>query len=63
MPKQADHPVVQYLNIAKSAWDRLEADITITPRIGSVLREAGFVNVECKKFKVPLGTWPKDLFV
>ncbi|OTB02713.1 hypothetical protein M426DRAFT_193069 [Hypoxylon sp. CI-4A] len=24
-----------------------------------ILRDAGFVNIQCKKFKCPIGTWPK----
>ncbi|KAF3479485.1 uncharacterized protein GIQ15_06461 [Arthroderma uncinatum] len=40
----------------------VEMGITSNPgaECGGWLKDAGFINVTTEKFKVPLGTWPKD---
>jgi hypothetical protein len=30
------------------------------PKLEDWVKEAGFVNVVCKVFPLPMGTWPKD---
>lgn len=35
-------------------------ELRIAPRIGKLLEEAGFVNIQKKVFKVPVGIWPLD---
>ncbi len=48
-------------------WDRMEEamallkiDFRAAPRVGKMLEAAGFVNVEKKMYKVPVGSWAKD---
>ncbi|KAM5507685.1 hypothetical protein McanMca71_000953 [Microsporum canis] len=40
----------------------IEIGINANPgaECGSWLKEAGFINITTQKYKVPLGTWPKD---
>ncbi|KAB5513202.1 S-adenosyl-L-methionine-dependent methyltransferase [Coniochaeta sp. 2T2.1] len=51
----------------KVFWDKVQdamtifgTEIRIAPRVGQLMEEAGFVNVQKKVFKVPVGTWPLD---
>lgn len=51
----------------KVFWDKVQdamtifgTEIRIAPRVGELMEEAGFVNVQKRVFKVPVGTWPLD---
>lgn len=35
-------------------------DATFAPEIEDWLKEIGFINIQVKKYKCPIGTWPKD---
>jgi hypothetical protein len=30
------------------------------PKLEAWVRDAGFTNIRCRKFRMPLGPWPKD---
>ncbi|CAJ2505431.1 Uu.00g128250.m01.CDS01 [Anthostomella pinea] len=42
-------------------YGRLEGrEINIVPKMGELMRKAGFVNVQCRTFQVPYGKWPRE---
>ncbi|KAK3380780.1 S-adenosyl-L-methionine-dependent methyltransferase [Podospora didyma] len=55
-----EYPVAQFLDISAGVWAGVGADARIAPSLGQLLETAGFNNVSCKKFKVPIGAWPRD---
>ncbi|KAK3332960.1 S-adenosyl-L-methionine-dependent methyltransferase [Cercophora scortea] len=57
-----DYPVNHFLDTSCEVWADAAhgADLRVAPKLGCMLEEAGFVNVSCKTFKVPIGTWPKQ---
>ncbi|KAK3315702.1 S-adenosyl-L-methionine-dependent methyltransferase [Apodospora peruviana] len=58
--KSQNNPIDQFLDLATDIWAKLDTDMRIAPKLGSVLQEAGFENVSCTTYKVPIGTWPDD---
>ncbi|KAJ0385902.1 hypothetical protein COL922a_005495 [Colletotrichum nupharicola] len=55
-----DWYLLQFWEKIRQAMSKLNIDILVGPRIGKIVEEAGFVNVQKKSYKVPVGTWPKD---
>ncbi|KAJ3961231.1 hypothetical protein N0V92_002116 [Colletotrichum tropicale] len=55
-----DWYLLQFWEKIRQAMSKLNIDIQVGPRIGKIMEEAGFVNVQKKSYKVPVGTWPKD---
>ncbi|KAK0707957.1 hypothetical protein B0H67DRAFT_588974 [Lasiosphaeris hirsuta] len=60
MPEGETYPVTQLLNLSARAWDKLGTDFHIAPKLGAVLKDAGFVSIECYAYLVPVGAWPSD---
>jgi hypothetical protein len=55
-----DHPLAVFWDKFQAAMKNFGPELRITPRIGQLMEEAGFVNIQKKVFKVPVGTWPAD---
>ncbi|KAI1206965.1 S-adenosyl-L-methionine-dependent methyltransferase [Annulohypoxylon truncatum] len=56
---QADSLLTQFYDMTAEALSKRGIRWTIANSMDEVLRQIGFVNIECKKFKVPIGIWPK----
>lgn len=46
--------------MADKAFQKFGMSITQPAKLEPLLRDAGFTNVHCKVFKVPIGIWTKD---
>ena len=55
-----DYIVGKFLNLVKEGLAVFGVDLLGMRKNVQLLRDAGFVNVEEKVFKIPLGTWPKN---
>ena len=55
-----DYIVGKFLNLVKEGLAVFGVDLLGMRKNAQLLRDAGFVNVEEKVFKIPLGTWPKN---
>ncbi|KAI0506051.1 S-adenosyl-L-methionine-dependent methyltransferase [Xylaria bambusicola] len=54
-------PVNRYMDHMMSAAASTEGrKIPIVPEIGDIMKQAGFVDIEKKTYRVPYGPWPKD---
>ncbi|CCC05061.1 unnamed protein product [Sordaria macrospora k-hell] len=60
IPAKEMYPPGQLMDLANIAWAHAGTDYRVTPQIGEMMKEAGFVNVTSRQFKVPLGPWPRD---
>ncbi len=58
--KGCAYPILNYVDLAARAWGLSGADLQIGDKIGPMLEEAGFVNVQRRKLKVPVSPWAKD---
>lgn len=52
--------LVKWLDLLKQGLQNLGRDVDRPLELAESLRQAGFVNVEQKSFKVPVGKWPKN---
>jgi hypothetical protein len=55
-----DNALIKWLALLKQGLKRLGPDVDRVLKLGEELKEAGFVNVEEKAFKVPIGPWAKN---
>ncbi|KAI9799047.1 MAG: hypothetical protein M1833_004241 [Piccolia ochrophora] len=55
-----DHSLALWNWKLAEAYETFGADSCPGPHLESWVRDAGFTNVVCKKYKIPIGTWPKD---
>jgi hypothetical protein len=55
-----DYVVAKFLNLVKEGLAVFGVDLLGMAKNTQHLKDAGFVNVEEKIFKIPLGTWPKN---
>ncbi|KAI0421440.1 S-adenosyl-L-methionine-dependent methyltransferase [Xylaria grammica] len=54
-------PVNRYMDHMMSAAETSEGrKIPILPEMGDIMKQAGFVDVRKKTYRVPYGTWPTD---
>ncbi|KAK1480218.1 methyltransferase [Colletotrichum tamarilloi] len=51
-------PLLESWSKIRDVMHKMKIDIQIAPRIGAILKDAGFVNVQVRSYKVPVGTWP-----
>jgi hypothetical protein len=58
MPK--DYLVQKWLEHVATGLAALGPDLLAAEKNAQYLRDAGFVNVEERVFKVPIGTWPRN---
>ncbi|KAI1372373.1 S-adenosyl-L-methionine-dependent methyltransferase [Hypoxylon crocopeplum] len=54
-----DSILTQFYDMTTEALSRRGIRWPIANDMEEVLRDAGFVNIQCKRFKCPIGTWPK----
>lgn len=57
---KADYVVQKFLALVKEGLAIFGVDLLAMKRNAQLLRDAGFINIEQKIFKIPLGTWPKN---
>ena len=55
-----DDPVKYVYDLAYRAFLTFNMDVRMPRALEHVLREAGFVNVQCVIKKVPIGPWARD---
>ncbi|KAI0996662.1 hypothetical protein K3495_g11521 [Podosphaera aphanis] len=55
-----NHPVTQYWELIAEALSVLGVNFKIAQSLEGMMREAGFVNISCRIFQVPIGVWPKN---
>ena len=55
-----DNIVERFLSLVKEGLAGFGVDLLALRKNAEFLKGAGFVNVEEKVFKVPVGTWPKN---
>ncbi|KAK0620147.1 S-adenosyl-L-methionine-dependent methyltransferase [Immersiella caudata] len=55
-----DYPIAQLFDRITEAWGTFGADLRVGPKLEDMLRTAGFVNVETRAYKIPIGSWPHD---
>lgn len=55
-----DYPVNEWWGFVAKGLEHFGKDIHAVLKLKEQLVEAGFVNVEEKIIKTPIGTWPKD---
>jgi len=55
-----DYDVEKFLRFVKEGLAVFGVDLLAVTANAQRLRDAGFVNVEEKVFKIPLGIWPKN---
>ncbi|OHF01712.1 methyltransferase [Colletotrichum orchidophilum] len=55
-----DWPLLEFWSKMRDAMLRMKIEIQVASRIGELMRDAGFVNVQVKSYKVPVGRWPLD---
>ncbi|KAK1453492.1 methyltransferase [Colletotrichum melonis] len=53
-------PLLEFWSKIRDAMHKMKIDIQVAPRIGAVIKDAGFVNVQVRSYKVPVGRWPLD---
>ncbi|KAK0641376.1 hypothetical protein B0T16DRAFT_461449 [Cercophora newfieldiana] len=55
-----EYPIKQFFDKITAAWGTFGADLRVGPKLEGMMRAAGFVNVETKRFKLPIGVWSQD---
>ncbi|KAK4448444.1 S-adenosyl-L-methionine-dependent methyltransferase [Podospora aff. communis PSN243] len=55
-----DYPIAQFFDRITEAWGSFGADLRAGPKLEAMFRSAGFINVETKTFKIPIGAWPHN---
>lgn len=58
--KPDENHVVQMLRLLSQACDKVGCTLDPMRSLKRWVQEAGFVNVDERIFKMPMGTWPKD---
>lgn len=54
-----DYPVKKCFELFREAMRKLHSNTLIANELRPHFEDAGFVNIQCKILKVPLGPWPK----
>lgn len=49
----------EFYDMTNEALSKLGLRWSIANDMEEVLRDAGFINIQCKWFKSPIGVWPK----
>lgn len=55
-------PLEQYYTVVLPAYEKAGVEMRPGPKLEKWFREAGFVDIHAKKYRLPLGTWPKDKY-
>ncbi|KAH8655183.1 S-adenosyl-L-methionine-dependent methyltransferase [Xylariales sp. PMI_506] len=56
----ADDAAYGLYSLVSQAFTKMGYDTNSPPKLGDMLRAAGFVNVQCIVKKIPIGTWARD---
>ena len=57
---QPDDPIVYHFNLVSLSIAKIGRQFIEAAAMEKELREAGFVDVQIKAYRQPLGPWPKD---
>lgn len=55
-----EHIMGDWIKHGKKCFEVMGKEIMVFEKMKGCIEEAGFVDVEERKFKWPIGTWPKD---
>ncbi|KAI1764674.1 S-adenosyl-L-methionine-dependent methyltransferase [Hypoxylon sp. FL1150] len=55
----ADSLLIRFYDMTTEAMSKRGIVWTVANKMEDMLRGAGFVNIQCRKFKCPIGIWPK----
>ncbi|KAI0011878.1 S-adenosyl-L-methionine-dependent methyltransferase [Xylariaceae sp. FL0662B] len=55
----ADSLIVHFYELITETMGKRNTRWTVANDLGEHLRQAGFVNIQCRKIKCPIGVWPK----
>ncbi|KAJ6437959.1 UMTA methyltransferase family protein [Purpureocillium lavendulum] len=55
-----DSPLVHLMDLLMEACNRIGRTLNPAPSFKHWVNEAGFTNVQEQRFKLPVGSWPKD---
>ncbi|KND87017.1 hypothetical protein TOPH_08370 [Tolypocladium ophioglossoides CBS 100239] len=55
-----DDPFRTLYQLAGQAYAKFGMSATIAARLEPLLRDAGFTDIRCKAFKIPIGVWARD---
>lgn len=56
-----DSHIRRWCNNEEAAWNKIGLTVNLTgEEVKRWMEKAGFVNVEVREFKLPIGTWPAD---
>lgn len=55
-----EHATRKWLTTLLPLADKIGREPCPGPKLEKWVKDAGFKNVTCKRFKFPLGPWPKD---
>lgn len=53
------NPIGKYLRLLNEGFNKIGISMDPAP-LGDILKEVGFVNVQVKVLRAPVGTWPKN---
>ncbi|KAI0881385.1 S-adenosyl-L-methionine-dependent methyltransferase [Annulohypoxylon maeteangense] len=56
---RTDSMLTQFYDMTTEALSKRGIRWTIANNMDEVLKDIGFVNIACKRFKIPIGIWPK----
>ena len=56
---KSDSGLLQYWNVLLDLGVKLGMDFQVGQKLGPLMEAAGYVNVQVKKFKIPIGPWAK----
>lgn len=54
-----DYAVARFYSLLADAFKGFGGDLHVVQKAKSLMEEAGFINVQEKVLKVPIGVWPK----
>ncbi len=55
-----DHAIFKWLDGLNNAADQIQRPLGPGPSLEGWFRDAGFKNIVHKRYKMPVGPWPKD---
>jgi hypothetical protein len=55
-----DCPVGEWSRLHSQGLQNLGVDPSPSQKLEEWMRSAGFINIRCERFTLPLGPWPKD---
>ena len=56
-----DYPIARFFDQITEAWGTFGADLRVGTKLEDMFRATGFVNVETRAFKIPIGAWLREV--